>query len=85
MASLARVAPASVAPLRYSPTWLPLTPAITELKTPHAPAAGGGGGLDSWAGLGPGADGVWTEEGLEDIGAGVEADHEYGLEATGTV
>lgn len=85
MASLARVAPASVAPLRYSPTWLPLTPDITELRTPQAPAAGGGGGLDSWAGLGPGADGVWTEEGLEDIGAGVEADHEYGLEATGTV
>ena len=86
MASLARVAPASVAPLRYSPTWLPLTPAITELRTPQGVAdAGGGGGLDSWAGLGPGADGVWTEEGREDMGAGVEADQESGLGATGTV
>lgn len=87
MASLARVAPASVAPLRYSPTWLPLTPDITELKTPQdfAAGAGGGGGLDNWAGFGTEADGVWTEDGREDIGAVLEADHESGLGATGTV
>ena len=87
MASLAWVAPASVAPLRYSPTWLPpVTPDNTELQIlPPVFVAGGGGGLDNWAGLGPEVE-VWTEEGREDTEAVFEAgDNESGLEATGTV
>ena len=74
MASLAWVAPASVAPLRYSPTWLPpVTPDNTELQIlPPVFAAGGGGGLDNWAGLGPEVE-VWTEEGREDTEAVFEA------------
>ena len=87
MASLARVAPASVAPLRYSPTLLPLTPDITELQIPPEVtlAAGGGGGLDIWAGLCPEDVDVWIEDGLEDIEAVLEDDTEPGLGATGTV
>ena len=46
--------------------------------------AGGGGGLDIWAGLCPDAVDVWMEDGLEDIEAVLEVT-ESGLEATGTV
>ena len=86
MASLAWVAPASVAPLRYSSTWLPpVTPDNTELQIlPPVFAAGGGGGLDNWAGLGPEVE-VWTEEGRDDPEAVEAGDNESGLEATGTV
>ena len=48
-------------------------------------AAGGGGGLDIWAGLCPEDVDVWIEDGLEDIEAVLEEDTEPGLGATGTV
>jgi len=48
--------------------------------------AGGGGGLDNWAGLEPECVEVWTEDGREDIAAVLEeAEDESGLDATGTV
>ena len=73
------MAAASVAPLRYSPTKLPLP--STELQIlPPVLAAGGGGGLEIWGGTGLGAAEVCTE-----LGRDSEAVLEAGLDLTGAV